>query len=68
MIEIQVKTSISITIYAVSLMESIIEREATFENNYDVDVTQKQTKLSRAFMYKCQLDLISQAHWGRLSL
>jgi len=31
-------------------MKSIIEREATFENNSDMEVKVTQTKLSRAFL------------------
>jgi len=35
-------------------MKSIIEREATFENNSDMEVKVTQTLLSRAFVKKTQ--------------
>jgi len=40
-------------------MKSIIEREATFENNSDMEVKVTQIKLSRAFVKEmaCQEDL-----------
>jgi len=33
-------------------MQSIIEREATFENNSDIEVKATQKKWSRAFLWK----------------
>jgi len=35
-------------------MKSIIEREATFENNSDTEVKVRQTKFSRAFVNETQ--------------
>jgi len=51
-IEIQVKQELNFIINVVSLMKSIIGREATFENNLYREVTQK--KLLRAFVKDTQ--------------
>jgi len=57
-------------------MKSIIEREATFENNADMEVTVTQKQLSRAFVKETQWSRICSIvkstwqakHWGGVSL
>jgi len=54
-IEILVKTCFSILGFnPVSLLKSIIEREATFENSSDIEVKVTQNKSARAFVKDTQ--------------
>jgi len=45
---------LNFTLKSSSLMKSIIEREATFENNSDMEVKVTKKKLSRAFAKETQ--------------